>query len=191
MVYSIYINKGNDMPRINKTQFAVLGCLNIRPMSAYEVKQFMARSTQYFWMEHEAQLYPTLKKLTADQLVNAKEEAAQKSGVRVIYEITDKGLEAFRDWLCRKTDTAPYRNEFLLKLFFGNEMDQLVLLERIKEYQTEAKSNLSHFQSITEELGNAPVKRQPYILATIKYGIHIMKAEIAWCDEVIQLIKSE
>lgn len=179
------------MPRINKTQFAVLGCLNIRSMSAYEVKQFMARSTQYFWMEHEAQLYPTLKKLTVNQLVNAKEEAAQKSGVRIIYEITDKGLEALRDWLCRKTDTAPYRNEFLLKLFFGNEMDQLVLVERIKEYQTEAKSNLSYFQSIAQESGNAPVKRQPYILATIKYGIHIMKAEIAWCDEVIQLIKSE
>lgn len=177
------------MARINKTQFAVLGCLNIRPMSAYEVKQFMAKSTQYFWMEHEAQLYPTLKKLTADQLVNAKEEAAQKSGVRVVYEITDKGLAAFRDWLCQKTDTAPYRNEFLLKLFFGNEMDQSVLVERIKEYQTEAQGNLSHFETITQELTNAPIKRQPYILATLTYGIHIMKAEIAWCEEVIQSLK--
>lgn len=179
------------MARINKTQFAVLGCLNIRPMSAYEVKQFMAKSTQYFWMEHEAQLYPTLKKLTIDQLVTAKEEAAQKGGVRVVYEITDKGLEAFRDWLNKKTEAAPYRNEFLLKLFFGNEMDQSVLLERIKEYQTEAQNNLSHLQTITQELANAPIKRQPYILATIKYGIHIMQAEIAWCEEVIQLTKGE
>ena len=140
-------------------------------------------------MEHEAQLYPTLKKLTVDQLVSAKEEAAQKGGVRVVYEITDKGLKTFRDWLCQKTDTAPYRNEFLLKLFFGNEMDQSVLLERIKEYQTEAQNNLSHFHTITQELVNAPIKRQPYILATIKYGVHIMKAEITWCEEVIQLIK--
>src|SRR3990167_755691 len=179
------------MARINKTQFAVLGCLNIRPMSAYEVKQFMARSTQYFWMEHEAQLYPTLKKLTADQLVNAKEEAAKKGGVRVVYEITDNGLKIFRDWLCQKTDAAPYRNEFLLKLFFGNEMDQTVLLARIKEYKAEAQSNLSHFKAITKELANTPIKRQPYILATIKYGIHIMKAEIAWCDEVIKSIKGK
>lgn len=179
------------MARINKTQFAVLGCLNIRPMSAYEVKQFMAKSTQYFWMEYEAQLYPTLKKLTADHLVNAKEEVAQKSGMRVVYEITDKGLEVFRDWLSQKTDVAPYRNEFLLKLFFGNEMDQSVLLLRIKEYQAEAEANLLHFQSITHEIAHAPIKRQSYILATIQYGIYMMKAEIDWCDEVIQLIKGQ
>src|SRR3990167_6457374 len=179
------------MPRINKTQFALLGCLSIRPMSAYEVKQFMTQSTQYFWMEHEAQLYPTLKKLTADQLVLAKEEIAQKSGVRVVYKITDKGLAAFREWLDKKTDNAPYRNEFLLKLFFGNEMDQSVLLQRMREYQTEAKDNLTHFQAIEAELANKLIARQRYLLATIKYGIHMMKAEISWCDEVIQLIKSE
>ena len=179
------------MPRINKTQFALLGCLSIRPMSAYEVKQFMTQSTQYFWMEHEAQLYPTLKKLTADQFVQAKEEVAQKSGVRVVYKITDKGLTALRTWLDKKTDNAPYRNEFLLKLFFGNEMDQSVLFKRLKEYQTEAQANLSHLQAIEGELVNKPISRKPYILATIKYGIHILKAEMAWCDEVIQLIKSK
>lgn len=175
------------MARINKTQFAVLGCLNIRPMSAYEVKQFMAQSTQYFWMEHEAQLYPTLKKLTADKLVSAKEEAAQKGGVRVVYKITDKGLKAFRQWLNKKTENAPYRNEFLLKLFFGNEMDKSVLHERIQEYKKEAQDNLSQLKAIREALTDIPAKRRPYILATITYGIHMMKAEIAWCNEVIQL----
>ncbi len=176
------------MPRINKTQFALLGCLNIRPMSAYEVKQFMAKSTQYFWMEHEAQLYPTLKKLTADELVVATEETAQKGGVRVVYEITEKGLRIFRDWLSKKTENVPYRNEFLLKLFFGNEMDESVLFERIREYQTEAQDNVSHLQAIAEELGNKPIQRKPYVLATILYGIHILKAEIAWCEETKKLL---
>src|SRR3990167_4744613 len=170
------------MARINKTQFAVLGCLNIRPMSAYEVKQFMAQSTQYFWMEHEAQLYPTLKKLTADKLVHAKEEAAQKGGMRVVYKITAKGLTVFRDWLNQETENAPYRNEFLLKLFFGNEMDKTVLQKRIEEYKKEAQENLSQIKAISEALNNIPAKRRPYILATITYGAHMMKAEIAWCD---------
>ena len=179
------------MARINKTQFAVLGCLNIRPMSAYEVKQFIAQSTQYFWMEHEAQLYPTLKKLTADKLVQAKEEVAQKGGVRVVCKITDKGLKFFRTWLNQKTENAPYRNEFLLKLFFGNEMDKSVLLKRIEEYKKEAQENLSQMKAIRDALNNIPVKRRPYIFATIIYGVHMMKAEIAWCDEVVQLTKGK
>lgn len=47
------------MARENKTQYAILGCLLIKPMTAYEIKQFMNQYTNHFWTEREGQLYPT------------------------------------------------------------------------------------------------------------------------------------
>src|SRR3990167_9688470 len=181
------------MPRINKTQFALLGCLSIRPMSAYEVKKFMSVSTHYFWMEYEAQLYPTLKKLEKSHLVKSHEETAEKGGVRNLYEITDKGLDVLREWLIKKTDKMAYRNEFLLKLFFGDQIDIDTSIHKIKEYQDEATAQLTHFQQIEKEvsINKIPKKRQPFILATIKYGIHLTKAEIAWCAEMMLLLREK
>src|SRR3990167_3905116 len=124
------------MPRINKTQFAILGCLSIKPMSAYDVKSFMARSTNYFWMEYEAQLYPTLKKLNKAGYIDCREEEAQKGGVRALYCITEK------------TEQTNYRNEFLLKLFFGNKVDKKISLKHIEHYKTEALEQLNQLLEI-------------------------------------------
>lgn len=180
------------MARINKTQFAILGCLSIRPMSAYDVKTFMARSTNYFWMEYEAQLYPTLKKLEKAGLVTSHEAVAEKGGVRNLYEVTDEGLHALREWLTKKTEQTNYRNEFLLKLFFSNHIDKKILLKHIDQYQAEAAEQLKQFEAIEDNVQNLKkMDRKLYILATIRYGIYMVNAEIEWCRETAKLLNSE
>lgn len=179
------------MARINKTQFAILGCLSIKPMSAYDVKTFMARSTNYFWMEYEAQLYPTLKKLNKSGYIDCREEEAQKGGVRALYCITDKGTQFLCEWISQKTEQTNYRNEFLLKLFFGNKVDKKISLKHIEHYKTEALEQLNQLLEIENEIqNNKKIKRKSYVVATIRYGIYIAKAEIAWCDETKKLLKT-
>ncbi len=180
------------MARINKTQFAILGCLSIRPMTAYDIKSFMARSTNYFWMEYEAQLYPTLKKLNKAGYVECRELDAQKGGVRALYCITDKGLKFLAEWISKKTEQTSYRNEFLLKLFFGNQVDKKIILKHIETYKQEAIEQVNQFEAIEHEIqANKKIKRKPYILATIRYGVHITKAEIAWCNETKKLLTTK
>jgi len=177
------------MARINKTQFAILGCLSIKPMSAYDVKTFMARSTNYFWMEYEAQLYPTLKKMYQAGYVDCQEIDAQKGGKRGLYSITEKGLQFLQQWILKKTEQLPYRNEFLLKIFFGNQVDKKISIKHIENYREEAKQQLIYFQTIESEINsNKKIKRKSFVLATIRYGIYITNAEIAWCDETKKLL---
>lgn len=78
------------MARENKTQYAILGCLLIKPMTAYEIKQFMNQYTNHFWTEREGQLYPTFRQLLQDGLVEFTEEVAQKDGTKKLYCITDR-----------------------------------------------------------------------------------------------------
>ena len=116
------------MARINKSQFAILGSLSVRSMSAYEIKQFINRSVSFFWTEGEAQLYPTLKQLYQKNCVTYHEEEAAKAGTKKIYSITKAGRDALTNWLQTKTDRSIYRNELLLKVFFGSNQPEKVIL---------------------------------------------------------------
>lgn len=180
------------MARINKTQFAILGCLTIRSMSAYDIKTFMASSTGFFWQEHEAQLYPTLKRLEEEGAVTSEEAQAAKAGTRKMYQITPEGEVHLKDWLALPAQKAAYRNEFLLKLFFGDQIPVEKSIERLQQYLSELEAELVQFLQIEEGLTafRAPI-RKAFVLATLRYGILITEAEIAWCNESINLLKTQ
>jgi len=98
-------------------------------------------------------------------------------------------LQFLQKCIVKKTDQAEYRNEFLLKLFFGNQADKKISIRHIEHYREIAMKQLTYFQQIENEINsNKKIKRKSFILATIRYGIYITKAEIAWCDETKKLL---
>lgn len=179
------------MPRINKTQFAVLGCLSIRSMSAYEIKQFIGRSIAHFWTEREGQLYPTLRKLNQDKLVSFHEEDAQKSGKKKIYQITEDGEAAFLQWLSSRADRPVYRNELLLKTFFGSfqSTEKNIAFISSSRKESEEMLQLLNATKATFKQRKLDGKRQFFIELCFDYGIDILNAEIQWCMKSIEKLK--
>jgi PadR family transcriptional regulator AphA len=161
------------MARESKTQYAILGCLFIKPMTAYEIKQFMNQYTNHFWSEREGQLYPTFKQLLEDELVSFTEELAQKNGIKKVYCITNKGKTYFNHWFNSATEVSTERNATLLKLFFGRSqptqktIDMLVQsLESVQEKQ----SILFTIQGILENKVQHDIDVSFYQLA-LNYGL--------------------
>ncbi len=180
------------MARVNKSQFAVLGCLSIRPMSAYEIKQFIARSVSYFWSESEAQLYPTLKQLSEKGLVSFHEEKAAKAGTKKVYALTELGQQALAEWLQSKNDREVHRNEMLLKVFFGNNQPSEVsvqLLETTLQEAEEVYQALSEFRQNIAEFGISE-QRMPFVEMSMDYGLVMLKAEADWCRQSIQKLQT-
>jgi PadR family transcriptional regulator AphA len=176
------------MARINKTRYAVLGCLAIHPMTAYDIKQFMGRSTSFFWTESEGQLYPTLTQLAEENFVQYTEEAAEKRGTKKIYQITDKGLEYLHLWLAQPIEVQIYRNELLLKLFFGNNQNTVNNINHLQTSIPELTSTLNLLKNIKTNLMTSD--RSLYIEITLDYGISLIEAELAWCHKSIELLKN-
>ena len=119
------------MPRVNKTRFAALGFLMMEPMSGYDIKKFMQRSTNYFWMESDGQLYPILHKLVEEGLVTSKQEdtGARK---RLLYSITKKGVKEFETWMKQPPEQPVKRHELSLNSFWWVvDAELLVLLNQI------------------------------------------------------------
>ena len=106
------------MPRTT-TSYAVLGLLSVRSWTTYELAKQVQRSLKWFWPRAERKLYDEPKALVADGLATARQEYTGQRP-KTVYEITDQGREALRDWLGETP--APPATEFegMLKLFFAD-----------------------------------------------------------------------
>jgi DNA-binding PadR family transcriptional regulator len=114
-------------------EFVVLGTLSFRPLTGYEIKQIIDNSTRFFWAASYGQIYPELRRLEAQGLVEGEPDP-QGGRQRNRYRLTAAGRERLHEWL--RADDAGYelRDEGLLKLFFARDLDddgQLAVLRSL------------------------------------------------------------
>ena len=178
------------MARINKTRFAILGFLMLQPMSGYDMKKFMMKSTNHFWMESDGQLYPILHKLISEGKIVSKEEnnGARKKNV---YSITDLGKEEFLSWMSQPPEPPVKRIEFSLKLFFGEFVDPEILIKHIEKEIQQAKNQLEIIEAGSKEL-DLEYKDHPsynYWKILSRRGEINAKALLDWSNEAIHDLK--
>ncbi|RMI35619.1 PadR family transcriptional regulator [Nocardia stercoris] len=128
---------------LTTTSYAILSLLAVRPWTTYELKQQMDRSLRALWPRAGSVLYDEPKKLVAHGLAVSRVEytGRRKS---TVYEITDAGRQALRDWLDVPGAGPVLEFEGLLKVSFADhgDLDQLrANIARIKaeaEYRMDA-----------------------------------------------------
>jgi DNA-binding PadR family transcriptional regulator len=160
----------------------------IKPMSPYEVKNFMQRNTSYFWAEKEGQLYPTFKLLTEAGHVKFKEIPAQKSGTKKIYSITPSGKALFSKWFASKTEPSTERNPALLKLFFARTQpikNIRRVLEEMHEKYLEYIELYEIFEEVTKKEKEEGIDNRFYKM-TLDLGLASCKTHEAWCRDCLK-----
>lgn len=171
------------MSSVNKTRYAILGMLFDGPCTGYEIKSLMGRSTAYFWRESDSTIYPMLKVL-------AKEGKAIPQIVYIgkkkkeLFSITEAGRAEFKTWLESPTGLETSRNEFLLKLFFVIDREEMIRLfqerlEKIEKTYEEYKKIEGRLESLTDS------PRKAIRLKALRYGMAVFALEIQWLKEGI------
>ena len=107
------------MARINRTRFAILGMLMSGPRSGYDLKKDFEEQISHFWSESLGQIYPALQRLHDEKLVSVSTTRRKGRPERKVYRITKRGENEFREWLKQPATPIHWRNELLLKVFFG------------------------------------------------------------------------
>ena len=106
--------------KLSATAYVVLGMLNMRPRSGYEIKTFADSSTRFFWAASYGQIYPELKRLEEAGLVRGSADP-QGGRQRRAYDLTDEGNRALDEWLSTPdVSIVETRDLALLKLFFAD-----------------------------------------------------------------------
>lgn len=108
------------MPRkTRRTIYVVLGLLEQRAMSGYDIKKTLEQARYSFWRESFGQLYPTLKTLSEEGLVSMRVDAQGGGTQRKVYEITAQGREELRRWLNTTPREPSSRDEVALRVDLG------------------------------------------------------------------------
>jgi DNA-binding PadR family transcriptional regulator len=163
------------MSTLSPTARVILGLLAFAPRTGYDIKQVSDYSTRFFWGASYGQIYPGLRRLEEAGLVRAS-DAPRGAVRRRVYELTPKGRRALRAWLTDPDEIFEYRDEGLLKLFFGELVgtdDVLALVQRRRSWFEQAALR---FREIAGQLGGI----EGPSAEVLRYGIELMDWNVDW-----------
>jgi DNA-binding PadR family transcriptional regulator len=175
----------------NKTKYAILGVLCLKPGSGYDIKKFCDKTISHYWSENFGHIYPVLKQLQKECLIEQSEE--DSSDKRKPFCITEKGKTEFLKWLMQPPELTPPRSELMLKLSFCNYIPEEHVLGMLAQVRERNTRNLDKYRELEKSyLANEAARKDPafpYWLAPLRHGILSAETSIRWCDETIENIK--
>ena len=177
----------------NRTAYVLLGLLSIEPnRSGYDLRKAIESSVGYFWGESYGQIYPTLKRLAAEGLIEACTPVSAPKKPRQEYALTNAGRVCLREWLALPFQNDPPRNEFLLKLFFGREAAPGVAQAHVRELNERNRRMLATLEGIEKmaraHQSNNPNK--PYWMLTLGLGLALTRAALDWGESALAELAS-
>jgi len=111
----------------------LLGLLAQKPQNGYELKNSFDKIAGGFWDVNYGQIYSTIDRLVKDGLVISSVEG-KESVERRVYQITEKGVKEFKDWLDKPSaKIRPLRDEVFVKLAFMYPFDKDAILQLLAE----------------------------------------------------------
>jgi PadR family transcriptional regulator, regulatory protein AphA len=180
--------------RVNKTKYAILGALSFKPMSGYDIKNWLLQVISSFWSESDGQIYPTLIQLLNNKLIKRLDDVGigGSKRQRKVYEITREGVRFLKTWLAAPAQEDIIRSEFVLKLFNGKNLTKKDYIAHLKRKQEQAKQELKFYLTKQEHIKNEHNNINGfYWLQTLKSGIYHAKADIAWCKDTLKTIMNK
>jgi PadR family transcriptional regulator AphA len=116
--------------RLTPTSHIVLGLINAAGRATpYDLKRVHQQGIGGFWSLNHAQLYAEPDRLVGGGYLKVEREEGGRR--RKLYELTDRGREAFSDWLATPTEEfTELRDPGLLQLFFGASPGPLADVQR-------------------------------------------------------------
>lgn len=161
-------------------RYAILGLLLDRPGSGYDLAgRFEEVIGAYAWDAKHSQIYPELRSLQSEGLVEVVDRGARG---RTTYRCTDEGLAALRAWLMTApSSSGGVRNEHALRLFLLAALereDAVDLLRQTEEGAVVQVQDLeAQFAAVQQRTGSA--SGGPLGL-TVQLGIHSFRATAQW-----------
>src|SRR5213080_4820609 len=116
---------------LSPTARVLLGMIRKGRRTGYEIKQLVDVSTRFFWAASYGQIYPELRRLEEEGLIEG-EDAPNGGRGRRVFKLTAAGREALEAWLLGSTVTIEYRDESLLRLFFADALPREQALQLLE-----------------------------------------------------------
>lgn len=172
---------------------AILGLLQIAPMTGYELKtRHFEKSIAHFWPADQTQIYRTLDRLVEQGWAATHEEIQHNRPNRKLYTLTESGHAELRRWLTTPQPLPTFREPLLIQVFFAAQLLNEEIISLLEEQLAEHRERLASYQRIDLPLLGVPSASREKILQrlTLEMGLRREQAYIEWLEQAIDIIHS-
>jgi PadR family transcriptional regulator, regulatory protein AphA len=170
---------------LSPTAYVILGTLGWRPMTGYEIKTIVDKSTRFFWAASYGQIYPELRRLAAAGLIEGK-ASPQGGRRRNVYRLTRSGRRALRAWLDAEPEVFELRDEGLLKLFFADAAGGESAPGTLEAMRRTHERMIERLREV-----EAAGKPEGFASVVLSYGIEFHEWMAAWCERTRRAMEAE
>jgi PadR family transcriptional regulator AphA len=182
---------------------ALLGVIKDTPLTGYDLVRHFQGTVGFLWSAPQSQIYPELRRMESEGLIQAKIAPRGKKAQKRIYSITPEGMAELRRWATDFMPMPAQRDPIVLKAAFFDlaplEAVREQLRAHIAQFQWRAEQWQAREDAIRERraelvevwLSRQPVEEHDNI---IKLKIHALKgligrahAEICWARQGLEL----
>jgi DNA-binding PadR family transcriptional regulator len=174
----------------------LLSLLARDPMSGYDLAIQLKKHFAPFWPISHTQIYPALAQLEQQGL--ARYHIVEQHAVRPnkkVYEVTEEGRAALRQWVESPTPLVILRDEFFLKAYSLWLADPERMMERFREQAQLHKERLELHEQALQAKRSAdsasPEKADFFELRDLlfQYAISYEHNYLAWCQSVLHYLE--
>src|SRR5262245_38295154 len=178
--------------------YMLLSLLAREPMSGYDLTARMKLKQRFvpFWPISHTQIYPALAQLEQQGLV--RYHIVDQQGVRPnkkVYEITEEGRAALRQWVESPTPLVILRDEFFVKAYSLWLADPERMMEMFREQAQLHTERVELYAQVLEGKRStdsaSPEKTDHLELADLlfQYVIGYEQNYLAWCQSALRYLE--
>lgn len=133
--------------------YEILGLVGREGAGPHDLKQMVERGRMFAWAG-ESQYYSEPKRLAKLGYLAARKEPG-KTRERTVYSLTEKGMEALREYARTPVTFTPVKSDALLRLLFADLVDDSVTrasFEALRDDVADLEGRLREFEARNESL---------------------------------------
>jgi len=175
-------------------EHAILGFLNYKPLSGYDLKKVFDTSVRHFWPADQSQIYRTLAGLAKKSWAEVEVVRQEGRPDRKEYHITPAGREELLRWLTTPAPPEEPRSANLVQVFFSGLLSDKEVLAYFEQAAEQMRQLLEVYAQVPEqaapyyELAGSP-REIFYWMLTLECGFCNVRAHLAWMESVIERLR--
>ncbi len=185
-------------------RYALLAILRVGPLSGYELQKQFSQSVGHVWHAPDSQIYPELRKMEHEALVQGEEQARGERGRRRVYHVTQAGETAFLEWMRTPLDYQRVRDPAHLRAAYLEnttpDATRTFLQRHIEHWEGELaqfQGELDHIEHMSSTVLNRRLAQTPdadreRTVAFKRFAYEGLaeraRGEIAWAHRGLDLV---
>ena len=176
-------------------EHAILGFLNYRPYSGYDLKKIFDASVRHFWPADQSQIYRTLAQMGEKGWVETEVVPQASRPDRKLYHITPAGLEELRRWLLNPLPPEPNRSADMIQVFFAAQLSDEEILGIFERAAALMRAGLEQYARVPRDIeaysAYTTSRREFFFwMLTLDVGIHTLQSNLTFIENLVQRIRN-